>query len=83
MVFHDGSLARAPIAPVEVQGYVHDAKLRMAELARCVWRDDCASRRRTTGPEPVRTGRPNLSGWASNEQREQPWPYSFGTVPRE
>ena len=28
MVFHDGSLARAPIAPVEVQGYVYDAKLR-------------------------------------------------------
>ena len=40
MVFHDGSLARAPIAPVEVQGYVYDAKLRMAELARCVWRDE-------------------------------------------
>jgi glycogen debranching enzyme len=40
MVFHDGSLAHAPIAPVEVQGYVYDAKLRMAELARRVWRDD-------------------------------------------
>jgi glycogen debranching enzyme len=40
MVFHDGSLAHAPIAPVEVQGYVYDAKLRMAELARCVWRDE-------------------------------------------
>jgi glycogen debranching enzyme len=40
MVFHDGSLARAPIAPVEVQGYVYDAKLRMAELARRVWRDE-------------------------------------------
>jgi glycogen debranching enzyme len=43
MVFHDGSLARAPIAPVEVQGYVYDAKLRMAELARCVWRDEEAA----------------------------------------
>ena len=40
MVFHDGSLAHAPIAPVEVQGYVYDAKLRMAELARRVWRDE-------------------------------------------
>ena len=40
MVFHDGALARAPIAPVEVQGYVYDAKLRMAELARRVWRDE-------------------------------------------
>jgi glycogen debranching enzyme len=43
MVFHDGSLARAPIAPVEVQGYVYDAKLRMAELARRVWRDDATA----------------------------------------
>ncbi|MDX6477408.1 MAG: hypothetical protein QOH95_2919, partial [Gaiellaceae bacterium] len=40
MVFHDGSLAHAPIAAVEVQGYVYDAKLRMAELARRVWRDE-------------------------------------------
>ncbi len=30
---------RTPIAPVEVQGYVYDAKLRMAELAREVWRE--------------------------------------------
>jgi glycogen debranching enzyme len=38
--FHDGTFARAPIAPVEVQGYVYDAKVRAAELARAVWRDD-------------------------------------------
>ena len=37
--FSDGTLAGTPIAPVEVQGYVYDAKLRMAELAREVWRD--------------------------------------------
>jgi glycogen debranching enzyme len=37
--FHDGRLAEPPIAPAEVQGYVHDAKLRLAELAREVWRD--------------------------------------------
>src|SRR4051794_11214578 len=37
--FHDGSLARTPIAPCEVQGYVYDAKRRTAELAREVWRD--------------------------------------------
>jgi glycogen debranching enzyme len=40
MVFRDGSIARAPIAPAEVQGYVYDAKLRLAELARRVWRDE-------------------------------------------
>ena len=34
----------APIAPCEVQGYVYDAKLRMAELAREVWRDRDARR---------------------------------------
>jgi glycogen debranching enzyme len=37
--FADGSVASAPIAPCEVQGYVYDAKLRTAELAREIWRD--------------------------------------------
>jgi glycogen debranching enzyme len=37
--FHDGTIATPPIAPCEVQGYVYDAKRRMAELAREVWRD--------------------------------------------
>ena len=39
MAFRDGTLAESPIAPVEVQGYVYDAKLRVAELAREVWND--------------------------------------------
>ena len=38
-LFHDGTRATAPIAPCEVQGYVYDAKRRMAEIAREVWRD--------------------------------------------
>jgi glycogen debranching enzyme len=37
--FSDGRFAQTPIAPCEVQGYVYDAKLRTAELAREVWRD--------------------------------------------
>jgi glycogen debranching enzyme len=37
--FADGRIALTPIAPAEVQGYVYDAKRRMAELAREVWRD--------------------------------------------
>ncbi len=37
--FHDGTFARTPIAPAEVQGYVYDAKRGMAELAREVWLD--------------------------------------------
>ena len=37
--FRDGTFAWTPIAPVEVQGYVYDAKVRLAELAREVWQD--------------------------------------------
>src|ERR687888_92090 len=37
--FHDGRLAKGPIAPCEVQGYVYDAKRRIAEIAREAWRD--------------------------------------------
>ena len=37
--FQDGSFAEAPIAAVEVQGYVYDAKRGLAEIAREVWRD--------------------------------------------
>jgi glycogen debranching enzyme len=38
-LFGDGRQAEPPIAPCEVQGYVYDAKLRLAEIAREVWRD--------------------------------------------
>jgi len=37
--FHDGRIAEPPIAPAEAQGYVYDAKRRLAEIAREVWRD--------------------------------------------
>jgi len=37
--FRDGRTAQAPIAPCEIQGYVFDAKRRLAEIARHVWRD--------------------------------------------
>jgi glycogen debranching enzyme len=40
MAFRDGTLADAPIASAEVQGYVYDAKLRLAEIAREIWHDD-------------------------------------------
>ena len=43
--FADGRIARPPIAPCEIQGYVYDAKLRVAELAREAWGDsDLAAR---------------------------------------
>ena len=37
--FADGRFAKTPIAPAEVQGYVFDAKRRISEIAREVWRD--------------------------------------------
>jgi glycogen debranching enzyme len=37
--FADGRLATTPIAPAEVQGYVYDAKRRLAEIARDAWRN--------------------------------------------
>jgi glycogen debranching enzyme len=39
ILFHDGSLAKTPIATCEIQGYVYDAKLRAARLAREFWDD--------------------------------------------
>jgi glycogen debranching enzyme len=46
--FHDGRHAEPPIAPVEVQGYVYQAKLGLAELAREVWRDRALAERLET-----------------------------------
>jgi glycogen debranching enzyme len=43
--FADGRIAKAPIAPAEVQGYVYDAKKRVAEIAREVWRDRALAER--------------------------------------
>ncbi len=37
--FSDGSLAHTPLAPCEAQGYVFDAKRRLAEIARDGWND--------------------------------------------
>jgi glycogen debranching enzyme len=39
IVFADGTLAKLPRATCEIQGYVYDARLRMARLAQDVWRD--------------------------------------------
>src|SRR2546421_10676761 len=52
--FHDGSIARGPIAPCEVQGYVYDAKRRTAEMAREVWRDRALADRLERDAEEVR-----------------------------
>ena len=50
--FHDGRFAQAPIAPCEVQGYVYDAKVRLAEVARAAWGDqELAGRLETDAAE--------------------------------
>ncbi len=45
MQFQDGRIAEAPIAPCEVQGYVYDSKLRVAEIAREVWKDNSLAKK--------------------------------------
>ena len=44
MLFRDGARAEGPIAPCEIQGYVHDALLRAAGLAETVWGDERLAR---------------------------------------
>jgi glycogen debranching enzyme len=53
--FADGSVAAPPIAPVEAQGYVYDAKRRMAELAREVWRERELAERLDREADELRT----------------------------
>ena len=53
--FRDGRFAEAPIAPVEVQGYVYDAKRGIAEIAREVWRDGALADRLEGEAEELRT----------------------------
>jgi glycogen debranching enzyme len=38
--FADGAIAKGPIATCEIQGYVYDAKVRSARLAREIWGDE-------------------------------------------
>jgi glycogen debranching enzyme len=40
ILFADGTVAPAPIATCEIQGYVYDAKKRCARLAREIWGDE-------------------------------------------
>src|SRR5262249_13100043 len=52
--FRDGRLADPPIAPCEVQGYVYDAKCRIAELAREAWRDSALADRLERGADELK-----------------------------
>ena len=43
--YSDGRIAEPPIATCEVQGYVYDAKMRIAEIAREVWKDSSLAKK--------------------------------------
>jgi glycogen debranching enzyme len=45
ILFRDGSVAPSPRAVCEIQGYVYDAKVRAARLARAFWDDDALAER--------------------------------------
>jgi glycogen debranching enzyme len=45
ILFADGSFSRLPRATCEIQGYVYDAKLRSARLARQFWNDPALAER--------------------------------------
>jgi glycogen debranching enzyme len=45
ILFADGSDSRLPRATCEIQGYVYDAKIRTARLARTVWNDPALAAR--------------------------------------
>ena len=60
--FHDGRMAEPPIAPVEVQGYVYDAKRGIAEIARNAWRDPELADRLDREADELRT-RFNQAFW--------------------
>ena len=47
IVYPDGRLAPPPRATCEIQGYVYDAKVRCARLAREVWHDEALAERLT------------------------------------
>src|SRR5213075_891926 len=85
--FHDGSIARGPIAPCEVQGYVYDAKRRLAEMAREVWRDVALAERLEQEAADLRDRFDDalFSGWgvrtmSTGDAAYNPLSYHNGTV---
>jgi glycogen debranching enzyme len=61
--FSDGSIPFLPIATVEIQGYVYDAKLRVAEMARKLFNDEALAARLELEANALRT-RVNRDFWS-------------------
>ena len=74
----DGSLAPLPLAPCELQGYVYDAKLRMADLYEVIGRrkepTGCGTRPGscTTGSTTRSGGRPRARTTSGSTARSGP-----------
>jgi glycogen debranching enzyme len=64
--FSDGSIPFLPIATAEIQGYVYDAKRRVAEMAKALFNDGALATRLEREAEELRT-RFNRDFW-SNER---------------
>jgi glycogen debranching enzyme len=69
IAFADGTRASGAIAAAEVQGYVYDAKMRCAELAREVWRDRELGDRLTREAEELKA-RFNEAFWCTRGDTE-------------
>ncbi len=67
ILFADGSLARLPRATCEIQGYVYDAKVRCARLARLVWDDTELAERLEREAAALKT-RFNQDFWLADRQ---------------
>ncbi len=67
ILFADGTLSRLPRATCEIQGYVYDAKMRCARLARAFWNDpELASRLESQAAELKR--RFNQDFWLEDRE---------------
>lgn len=66
MVFGNGAEAEVPIASADVQGYVYDAKMRIAEIAKFVWKDKKLAIRLTTEARDLKL-KFNKSFWLEEE----------------
>lgn len=67
ILFHDGSLAPTPRATCELQGYVYDAKLRCARLARTFWNDEALAAKLAQQAAELRQ-RFNQDFWIADRQ---------------
>jgi glycogen debranching enzyme len=54
ILFRDGTVAPPPRATCEIQGYVYDAKIRAARLARSFWDDEALAQRLTAEAAALR-----------------------------